>query len=1633
WTLQAVIRHTGQSDMEIDLDPSATMPTFSTSPDFTVVHPAGLAGGGTILEGGAVDTIRFVVDVTGSAPGVCQANALVAGTEINSGRALVPATAASPDAATISIQAPAALSVTAISATQDPVTIAQARQWSIEAEIENTGGSSLAIDFDDLDSTVVWIPGGTGFAFARPTQLVGGGAALPAGGSGTMRFTVTTTGTAGPGETALAGMAIGTEDNSGRRVFGELIGPVGVNSVRFESRPETRYEAGTLSPSVASSGSDIGITLTIAGGDADEATLLLDRASTEAWFGDADGDTFRTVLSPVSPVSLAGGGTAALIFGSGTIPAALDRTSYTVGIHLEGTENGNPFSADLSSAPDLITIEEAPQLSITAIEAPASVTRGLQPPWEARMILRNTGEASVDVDLDAAATNISISIAGAGDVTGEYTILPPTGLAAAGGTVLAGNMTDTLVFTVASTGTTSGTALINGQVEAEDVNSGGRVTDDTYPSGGRYLLVQQPAAPVIVEAAASRERVTSGQATPWTLTLLVRNDGEAALTLAPDSARIYAAYGLAVPAPPAQFVEGGTALAGGQSRHLAFEISPTPEIGPAGLDLRIDAVAGFFEDNRGAYLGFDTGVAGSGYGSVLVQTPPALRIVSLAGAAPRTPYVNRGQRFRIDVEIENTGEAEADQVSVDLEAGGPSVVLDAPFTLGPIAGGGSAAGSFTVDAADESGDETFSAGILSAVDVNSGQAGLWTREAALDSTETMTLQVPGALAVTALTPSQAEVNAGQTSDWELRVDLANAGEAPVTLETPAAGDIAFRIPPDLFTDYLVIAPAGFASGAPGLTLPGGGFDSLIYTVSTTGSDTGSVDVAASARWIDDNDPSAGTSISTGDTMVHVREPSGLRIILVESDAPNDATYPNTSIVNVDQAFNVTVTVENTGGDDLTSVDVELGTNGSAVIAPVSGTTELPSGSHAEYVYEVRSAVDGVEILTASIVHAVSVNTGREVPPIQAVESIENLIVQVPADLAVEAFISAPGGAADDTLSTGQLFDLTAVVHNLGQASIDAAGQITLTLPAGMIREYPDADSLTRSFAAGQELTWTIRADAAPSDIPYPLVSAITRTPRDVNIASEAHVQTLSAQKNVVVEAAASIEVCAAQIESPAGAADRVLSTGQELVFRADMIPSANSSDNTVTIVVPAGFDLEGPATLVLGDGDGEQRTMRWTMTAPDAHVDSDSIGFTTVGTDENSGLPLDGCSFKLGVRVVEKAVLDLGAEISGPAEAVGGQLSVNLQFSIEALVSNGGTAGIDTTGARLELVLPPLPQGWSADDWYSLVSDTYHKPYRPGVPVTWNLRAASYPALPGNITVRFYVQPADDENSNAPAQALRTEIQIPVSTEAGTITMQNVSSLDTIPPAVVPQGARDVPVLRVVFRNNSAYTAGLDTVLVSVEDARGRLLPNPSRSVSAVALTAGGEEYRAAVGAVNPVPVAVDGAFAISPGANDTALVSLDIAEGAPAGELRIDLASSGDVRFSTDGQTVRVVWDESGGDIAGHFISSPMSVMSADFEEYVHNYPNPFRAGSETTRIAYFLTEDSSVRIRIFDFTGRLVWTKEIPAGGTGGTGVPEGTWWEIEWDGRNGVGEVVRNGVYVCIVEAGGRSAQFKMAVAK
>jgi hypothetical protein len=112
--------------------------------------------------------------------------------------------------------------------------------------------------------------------------------------------------------------------------------------------------------------------------------------------------------------------------------------------------------------------------------------------------------------------------------------------------------------------------------------------------------------------------------------------------------------------------------------------------------------------------------------------------------------------------------------------------------------------------------------------------------------------------------------------------------------------------------------------------------------------------------------------------------------------------------------------------------------------------------------------------------------------------------------------------------------------------------------------------------------------------------------------------------------------------------------------------------------------------------------------------------------------------------------------------------------------------------------------------------------------------------------------------------------------------------------------------------------------------------------------------------------------------------------------------------------------------------VNIPQSIIPNEFAESFKNYPNPFNPNRETTEIRYNLPTASDVDIYIYTATGERVRHLHFDAGQPGGqSGLNAG----IYWDGANGDGDIVLNGVYIAYIEvaANGLTAKLKMAVVK
>jgi YVTN family beta-propeller protein len=104
-------------------------------------------------------------------------------------------------------------------------------------------------------------------------------------------------------------------------------------------------------------------------------------------------------------------------------------------------------------------------------------------------------------------------------------------------------------------------------------------------------------------------------------------------------------------------------------------------------------------------------------------------------------------------------------------------------------------------------------------------------------------------------------------------------------------------------------------------------------------------------------------------------------------------------------------------------------------------------------------------------------------------------------------------------------------------------------------------------------------------------------------------------------------------------------------------------------------------------------------------------------------------------------------------------------------------------------------------------------------------------------------------------------------------------------------------------------------------------------------------------------------------------------------------------------------------GQVFGPFEVTYRAVFSLE-----QNFPNPF---NPSTRIRFTLPEDGYVSLVVYDVAGRVVRTLINER--------KQANHYDVEWDGRDGNGQLVASGVYFCKLQAGKHLATKKMLMMK
>lgn len=235
---------------------------------------------------------------------------------------------------------------------------------------------------------------------------------------------------------------------------------------------------------------------------------------------------------------------------------------------------------------------------------------------------------------------------------------------------------------------------------------------------------------------------------------------------------------------------------------------------------------------------------------------------------------------------------------------------------------------------------------------------------------------------------------------------------------------------------------------------------------------------------------------------------------------------------------------------------------------------------------------------------------------------------------------------------------------------------------------------------------------------------------------------------------------------------------------------------------------------------------------------------------------------------------------------------------------------------------------------------------------------------------------------------------------------------DRMPP-VLAADDRPMNVAMLSLRNPAPLTAGDVRVAALAVRAADRDLTSLDlgAAVSSVTIRVAGEIW-ASSGDLEPTiaSAALVGAdtLVIAPG--ETVAIELDVAlrAGANVPSLRIGL-DAGDVGVvqPPGGLLSVAVAAEPGQSMP--FWTEVGNFSGTSLAESWSNFPNPFAAGREGTTLVFYLPRSGRVSLKLWTLRGEEVRTLLESAPLAAGLHQDE------SWDGRNGRGEVVRNGVYL------------------
>lgn len=942
-----------------------------------------------------------------------------------------------------------------------------------------------------------------------------------------------------------------------------------------------------------------------------------------------------------------------------------------------------------------------------------TVTRGQDRDWFINMVVKNSGIAKFH--LDSARVRFTI---GAFNITDQFSIIHPTAFSSAKTDTLAAGATDTLRFVIDKTGSTLGTITIEAAVYLNDMISGQIMK--TSSSG---IMVQSPAQLKVEYLRTSQPEVTIGQMHPWMAIVALSNSGGSDVVIDTTQMKRFISFvgdsNFVVTPPKKLFNAGDVRLNAGATDSLLFTVNKTGDL-PG--DRQIAATIYVTELNSGR------SIVATKNSSIKVELPANIRIAKTFAIAPNAPYVDSKQLFQLGVIVENTGGDAARNISVSVVNDSLSNVLNPTKSLTLVRGGTADTVKFDVQALDGwCMSEVFTATIDTGFAENTPEPNKILFSPALNNKDTITVQRPARLKIRSIATSHSAVRALSYEEWQIEIAVIDSGAGFIKFDPPSANDIAILINGELQQDYTILPPSGLKHN-PNLTLSWWAADTLTYRVTRTGimPGEGRIRVSLKGKYLN-SDNSFLISDSTG---IYIQPSADVFIDITEPVCPNINQY-GIGQVNTNQSFVVRSKIRNTGAARVDNIKVSLTAPGYS-ISPSTISSIAQSGfAWANFNVVAQSTPAEAVHFIAKIESAISHEGGLPATIGPASDSVATVKVHKPALLKIAI------NRSDSIFTVGRTAKFQAVVQNLGTASVDSSGEISITMPNGYLvvvdQQFKPGD--TTRFKINEPVSWEVQPPSHQS-LRDTIIVAISKPPLDLNTRQFAAIYNTDPFDTLVVKTIpAMLSIKSFKITSPAGATDRTLSTNQDFRVRVEVSASENMTNLRAQLIRPTGYGLgigvDSLKNIV-------NNSAEWLLKAPkDPHSASRWIKVKVTGS---TGTLTQSIFDSIAVVTVREAMLSFGrVEISWPK--TDSTLSVGQEFDLSATVINYGEAGLKGQGY--------LKLSFGATGVSAMQGDTI-KAFTPNIPLTWRLLAPSVPTAKAPILISIDTVP-NDENSDEPA------------------------------------------------------------------------------------------------------------------------------------------------------------------------------------------------------------------------------------------------------------------------------------------